>query len=102
YIHNGFKVGPNYHKPPAPVAQDWIDSSVRALPAFVGAVGFMATPGEYGPMLAAVALVPVRADLRLRRGPDDLSQWWKNLRDPVTGGPDRVLENLICTAYNQN
>jgi NodT family efflux transporter outer membrane factor (OMF) lipoprotein len=27
YIHNGFKVGPNYHKPPAPVAPDWIDAS---------------------------------------------------------------------------
>jgi NodT family efflux transporter outer membrane factor (OMF) lipoprotein len=27
YIHNGFKVGPNYSKPPAPVAKDWIDAS---------------------------------------------------------------------------
>src|SRR5688572_13433062 len=26
YIHNGFKVGPNYRKPPAPVADEWIDS----------------------------------------------------------------------------
>jgi NodT family efflux transporter outer membrane factor (OMF) lipoprotein len=26
YIHNGFKVGPNYHKPCAPVASEWIDS----------------------------------------------------------------------------
>lgn len=25
YIHNGFKVGPNYHRPPAPVADHWID-----------------------------------------------------------------------------
>jgi NodT family efflux transporter outer membrane factor (OMF) lipoprotein len=25
YVHNGFKVGPNYCKPPAPVAKDWID-----------------------------------------------------------------------------
>jgi NodT family efflux transporter outer membrane factor (OMF) lipoprotein len=25
YIHNGFKVGPNYSKPPAPVAKNWID-----------------------------------------------------------------------------
>ncbi|HVX63326.1 MAG TPA: efflux transporter outer membrane subunit [Pirellulales bacterium] len=24
--HNGFKVGPNYHRPPAAVAADWIDS----------------------------------------------------------------------------
>jgi NodT family efflux transporter outer membrane factor (OMF) lipoprotein len=61
YIHNGFKVGPNYHKPPAPVAPDWIDAS----------------------------------DQRLRRGPDDLSGWWKVFNDPV-------LDNLICTAYHQN
>jgi NodT family efflux transporter outer membrane factor (OMF) lipoprotein len=27
YLHNGFKVGPNYRKPPAPVAKDWIDAS---------------------------------------------------------------------------
>ncbi|MFI5382089.1 MAG: efflux transporter outer membrane subunit, partial [Tepidisphaerales bacterium] len=26
YIHNGFKVGPNYSQPPAPVAQHWIDA----------------------------------------------------------------------------
>ena len=26
YIHNGFKVGPNYAKPAAPVASGWIDS----------------------------------------------------------------------------
>ncbi len=25
YIHNGFKVGPNYAKPAAPVASNWID-----------------------------------------------------------------------------
>src|SRR5262249_34138694 len=27
YVQNGFKVGPNYGRPPAPVAQDWIDSA---------------------------------------------------------------------------
>src|SRR5262245_10172176 len=26
YVHNGFKVGPNYKTPPAPVANQWIDS----------------------------------------------------------------------------
>jgi NodT family efflux transporter outer membrane factor (OMF) lipoprotein len=26
YFHNGFKVGPNYKRPAAPVADDWIDS----------------------------------------------------------------------------
>jgi NodT family efflux transporter outer membrane factor (OMF) lipoprotein len=32
WIHNGFKVGPNYRRPPAPVAAEWIqanDPSVR-------------------------------------------------------------------------
>src|SRR5260370_40641469 len=27
YVHNGFKVGPNYQKPPAPVANNWIDAA---------------------------------------------------------------------------
>src|SRR6266851_399446 len=27
YVHNGFKVGPNYCRPPAPVAQNWIDAA---------------------------------------------------------------------------
>jgi NodT family efflux transporter outer membrane factor (OMF) lipoprotein len=27
YVQNGFKVGPNYARPPVPVAQNWIDSS---------------------------------------------------------------------------
>ncbi len=27
YIHNGFKVGPNYAKPAAPVAKQWIDAN---------------------------------------------------------------------------
>ena len=26
YVHNGFKVGPNYCQPTAPVAKDWIDA----------------------------------------------------------------------------
>ncbi|MCE9567357.1 MAG: efflux transporter outer membrane subunit [Planctomycetes bacterium] len=27
YVHNGFKVGPNYQRPAAPVAPDWIDAA---------------------------------------------------------------------------
>jgi NodT family efflux transporter outer membrane factor (OMF) lipoprotein len=27
YVQNGFKVGPNYKKPPAPVANEWIDAT---------------------------------------------------------------------------
>src|SRR5436309_1858617 len=33
WVHNGFKVGPNYCRPPAPVAEDWIqakDANVQA------------------------------------------------------------------------
>src|SRR5437660_1717836 len=27
YVQNGFKVGPNYGRPPAPAAQNWIDAA---------------------------------------------------------------------------
>jgi NodT family efflux transporter outer membrane factor (OMF) lipoprotein len=27
YVHNGYKVGPNYARPPAPVAEHWIDAA---------------------------------------------------------------------------
>src|ERR1700690_1294218 len=29
WVHNGFKVGPEYRKPPAPVADQWIDANDR-------------------------------------------------------------------------
>jgi NodT family efflux transporter outer membrane factor (OMF) lipoprotein len=33
YVHNHFKVGPNYGRPPAPVAEDWIDArDLRRVP----------------------------------------------------------------------
>src|SRR5215468_10479412 len=31
YVRNGFKVGPNYQKPPAPVADNWIDSKSKGV-----------------------------------------------------------------------
>ena len=31
YIHNGFKVGPNYRRPAAPVAEDWIDANDKSI-----------------------------------------------------------------------
>jgi NodT family efflux transporter outer membrane factor (OMF) lipoprotein len=31
YVNNGFKVGPNYQKPPAPVASEWIDSKSQGV-----------------------------------------------------------------------
>src|SRR4051794_3325557 len=27
WVHNGFKVGPNYCKPPAPIAESWIQAN---------------------------------------------------------------------------
>lgn len=36
FVHNGFKVGPNYERPPAPLANDWIDAEnpgVKSVPA---------------------------------------------------------------------
>jgi NodT family efflux transporter outer membrane factor (OMF) lipoprotein len=36
FVHNGFKVGPNYQRPPAPLAPEWIDAAnprVRSEPA---------------------------------------------------------------------
>jgi NodT family efflux transporter outer membrane factor (OMF) lipoprotein len=36
YVHNGFKVGPNYGRPPAPLAPAWIDAAnprVKSVPA---------------------------------------------------------------------
>ena len=31
YIHNGFKIGPNYCPPTAPVKDQWIDAADRGL-----------------------------------------------------------------------
>jgi NodT family efflux transporter outer membrane factor (OMF) lipoprotein len=61
YFHNGFKVGPNYGRPPAPVAQTWIDAD----------------------------------DQRVKTDEPDPRQWWRVFNDPI-------LNDLICTAYNQN
>lgn len=61
YVSNGFKVGPNYCPPPAPIEQEWIDAH----------------------------------DERVRSETEDLSGWWHVFNDPV-------LDNLVCTAYQQN
>jgi len=68
YVHNGFRVGPNYARPPAPVARDWIDAKDDRLDA---------------------------TDVRVRRQPDDLSQWWTVFNDPV-------LDALILRAAGEN
>src|SRR5262249_49910839 len=31
YVHNGFKVGPNYQPPPVPLASEWIDSKAKGV-----------------------------------------------------------------------
>src|SRR5262245_40587460 len=31
YVRNGFKVGPEYHQPPAPVAAEWIQAKNAAV-----------------------------------------------------------------------
>jgi len=57
--------------------------------------GFEVGP-KYKKPPAPVAVSWIDAsDKRLRRGSDDLSQWWKVFHDPV-------LDKLICSAYNQN
>jgi outer membrane protein TolC len=61
-------VGPNYARPPAPVARDWIDAKDDRLDA---------------------------TDVRVRRQPDDLSQWWTVFNDPV-------LDALILRAAGEN
>lgn len=61
YYANGFKVGPQYSRPPAPVADDWIDNS----------------------------------DKRILKDPDEHRKWW-------TVFNDTNLDNLICSASNQN
>src|SRR5262249_31374443 len=53
WVQNGFKVGPNYGKPPAAVADDWID--------------FKKDP----------------KNRKLRRGEPDLAAWWCVFDDPI-------------------
>ena len=64
YIHNGFKVGPNYCPPPAPVAKHWIDD-----------VDVQATPGQdiscwwalfHDPTLDRLVVCAYRQNLTLR------------------------------------
>ena len=31
YVRNGFKVGPNYGRPPAPIAYDWLEANDQRL-----------------------------------------------------------------------
>lgn len=65
YLHNGFKVGPNYLKPPAPVAQQWLDSgSTGVNPATVGLNGWWTTFND--PILNSLVETAYRQNLDLR------------------------------------
>jgi outer membrane protein TolC len=72
-LDNGLKVGPNYCRPPAPVAEHWIDA---------------ARPADNGD--AAGAAKPKVLEVS-----EDLTAWWSVFNDPV-------LDRLIADAYRQN
>jgi NodT family efflux transporter outer membrane factor (OMF) lipoprotein len=80
WVQNGFKVGPNYHEPPAAVSPAWIDASdphiVRqaSLPAFA--------PGDHPASPVASAS-------------GETDAWWNVFHDSA-------LNSLIETAYRQN
>jgi len=65
YVHNGFKVGPNYCKPAAPVADEWIDSTNPRL-----VTGPMETAGwwrEFGdPVLDRLIVTAYQQNITLR------------------------------------
>ncbi|MHB1038100.1 MAG: TolC family protein, partial [Pirellulales bacterium] len=65
YIHNGFKVGPNYSRPAAPIADEWIDSknpAVKSQPANDAA--WWQTFND--PILAELMEIAYRQNLTLR------------------------------------
>ena len=65
YVHNGFKVGPNYRKPPAPVAKDWIDADDQRVRTAVRRpeqmVDGLQRPGARFPDLLRLPAEPVAA-----------------------------------------
>jgi len=73
YRDNGYKVGPNYCRPQAPVAEHWIDAA--------------GPPDNSDPVDAAKP--------KVLEVSEDLSAWWSVFNDPV-------LDRLIADAYRQN
>jgi NodT family efflux transporter outer membrane factor (OMF) lipoprotein len=70
YIHNGFKVGPQYGRPPAPVAKDWIDPNVvRREPSELTQwwTVFKDSTGRPDPILNALICTAYRQNLTLRQ-----------------------------------
>jgi NodT family efflux transporter outer membrane factor (OMF) lipoprotein len=104
YIRNGFKVGPNYARPPAPLADDWVKRREALQTAGASTFGLLGTPLSRAPVGAISQLYPGRLGLDAddwitsvdqRKDGDDLSQWWRVFNDPI-------LDDLICSAYKQN
>jgi NodT family efflux transporter outer membrane factor (OMF) lipoprotein len=85
YVDNGFKVGPNYEKPPAPVASEWIDSKSRPSAWSVALAAGGPVASEWtGSMFSGVNVATA-----------DLRGWWKAFNDPT-------LDALIEQAYQEN
>jgi len=65
YVRNGFKVGPNYCPPPAPVAEDWIDAGdARLEPVAADLAQWWTVLGD--PTLNALVVNAVQQNLTLR------------------------------------
>src|ERR1043166_1927914 len=65
YVHNGLKVGPNYQKPAAPVASEWIDSKSKGVNVATGDLrGWWKTLGD--PKLDALVDQAYQQNLTLR------------------------------------
>jgi NodT family efflux transporter outer membrane factor (OMF) lipoprotein len=73
YVHNGFKVGPNFAKPSAPVAPQWIDASDKRV----------RQDSDDLSQWWSVFTVP-------------------DPKDPTKQIADPILHDLICHAYHQN
>jgi outer membrane protein TolC len=70
YIHNKFKVGPEYGRPPAPVANDWIDPNVvRREPGELAQwwTVFKDSTGRPDPILNSLICTAYRQNLTLRQ-----------------------------------
>lgn len=65
YVRNGFKVGPNYQKPLAPVAQQWLDSGSKGInPITVDLNGWWTAFND--PVLNSLVETAYRQNLDLR------------------------------------
>jgi NodT family efflux transporter outer membrane factor (OMF) lipoprotein len=103
YIHNGFKVGPNYCPPPAPIAKHWIDD-----------VDVQATPGQdiscwwalfHDPTLDRLVVCAYRQNLTLREASFRILQARATLgiaRGEIFPQTQNATGNYQRTARSQN